>query len=51
MVYIKFGQPDKIDRSSNSLGQVIELWTYNGSNHKFRFIDKIGTGNFTLIEN
>jgi GWxTD domain-containing protein len=51
MVYIKFGQPDKIDRSSNSLGQVIELWTYNGSNHQFRFIDKIGTGNFTLIEN
>jgi len=51
MVYIKFGKPDKIDRTSNSQGQVIELWTYNGSQNKFTFIDKIGTGNFTLIEN
>lgn len=51
MVYIKFGKPDKIDRQSNSQGEVIEIWTYAASQRTFSFIDKIGTGNFTLIEN
>ena len=51
MVYIKFGEPDKIDRTSNSLGEVIEIWTYTKSQRQFTFIDKIGTGNFTLSEN
>jgi len=51
MVYIKFGKPDKIDRTSNSLGEVLEMWTYSNTQRKFTFIDKIGTGNFTLIEN
>jgi GWxTD domain-containing protein len=50
-VYIKFGKPDKIDRESNSLGEVIEIWTYEASQRTFSFIDKIGTGNFSLIEN
>lgn len=51
MVYIKFGEPDKIDRTSNSQGEVIEIWTYTKSQRQFTFIDKIGTGNFTLSEN
>jgi GWxTD domain-containing protein len=51
MVYIKFGNPDKIERTSTSLGQVIEVWTYSNSQRKFSFIDKTGTGNFTLTEN
>jgi GWxTD domain-containing protein len=51
MVYIRYGQPDNIDRTSTSQGEVIEIWTYSNSQRKFTFIDKIGTGNFTLTEN
>jgi GWxTD domain-containing protein len=51
MVYIKFGNADKIERTSTSQGQVIEVWTYSKSQRTFSFIDKTGTGNFTLTEN
>jgi len=51
MVYIKFGKPDKIDRTSNPQGQVMELWIYSKPERKFTFVDKKGTGNFSLIEN
>lgn len=50
MVYIKFGNADKIERTSTSQGQVIEVWTYSKSQRSFSFIDKTGTGNFTLTE-
>jgi GWxTD domain-containing protein len=51
MVYIKFGNPDNIERTSTSQGQVIEVWTYLKPLRSFSFIDKTGTGNFTLTEN
>ena len=51
MVYIRFGEPDTINRTSNSQGEVIEIWIYSNTQRKFTFIDKIGTGNFTLTEN
>jgi GWxTD domain-containing protein len=50
MIYIRFGKPDKIMRSSNPEGQIIEIWTYLNPEKKFSFVDKKGTGNFTLIE-
>lgn len=50
-VYIKFGKPDKIERTSNEQGQVIEIWFYSSPQRKFSFIDKKGTGNFILTEN
>jgi GWxTD domain-containing protein len=50
MIYIRFGKPDKIVRSSNPEGQIIEIWTYLNPERKFSFVDKKGTGNFTLIE-
>lgn len=50
MIYIKFGKPEKLERLSNPEGQIIETWTYLNSGRKFSFIDKKGTGNFTLIE-
>jgi GWxTD domain-containing protein len=50
IIYIKFGKPDKIIRSSNPEGQIIEIWTYLNPERKFSFVDKKGTGNFTLIE-
>jgi GWxTD domain-containing protein len=48
-IYIKHGKPDKIERSSDSHGYVVETWIYNKLNQKFLFVDKQGTGNFILI--
>lgn len=50
MIYIKFGNPEKIERISNPEGLIIETWTYLNPERKFSFVDKKGTGNFTLIE-
>lgn len=50
MIYIKFGKAEKIERLSNPEGQIIETWTYLKPERKFSFVDKKGTGNFTLIE-
>ncbi|MEE9449820.1 MAG: GWxTD domain-containing protein, partial [Ignavibacteriaceae bacterium] len=49
-VYIRFGNPDKIERTSNEQGNVVETWTYLKQDMKFVFVDKKGTGRFTLIE-
>jgi GWxTD domain-containing protein len=51
IVYIRFGKPDKIERSSNPQGQVMEIWTYSNPERKFTFVDKKGIGNFSLTEN
>jgi GWxTD domain-containing protein len=51
VVYIKFGKPEKIERTSNPQGQMIEIWTYSNPERQFSFIDQKGTGNFTLTEN
>ena len=50
MIYIRFGKPDEIVRSSNPEGQIVEIWTYLNPERKFSFVDKKGTGNFTLLE-
>ena len=49
-VYVRFGKPDDIERNSNSDGNIIEKWTYKNPERVFVFIDKRGTGNFTLVE-
>ncbi len=51
VIYIKFGKPDKIERTSNPQGQMIEIWNYSNPERNFSFTDKKGTGNFTLTEN
>ena len=48
-IYIRYGQPDSIERSSNDLGYVVETWIYSSPRHKFVFVDQQGTGNFILI--
>jgi GWxTD domain-containing protein len=48
-VYIRYGKPDAIERSSNDLGYVVETWIYSSPNQKFVFVDQQGTGNFILI--
>jgi GWxTD domain-containing protein len=50
MIYIRFGKPDEVERSSNTQGQVVETWIYKNPERKFVFVDKRGIGNFTLIE-
>ncbi|GMR24954.1 MAG: hypothetical protein BMS9Abin39_0227 [Ignavibacteria bacterium] len=49
-IYIKFGDPYKIERSSTDLGYIMETWNYNNPKQTFIFIDKQGTGNFVLIK-
>ncbi|NNJ51913.1 MAG: GWxTD domain-containing protein [Ignavibacteriaceae bacterium] len=51
MIYIRFGKPEDVERSSNNQGQVVETWTYKNPERKFVFVDKRGIGNFTLIDN
>ncbi len=48
-VYIKFGKPIDVNRSSDDHGNIIETWTYNNPQRKFVFVDKKGTGDFSLI--
>jgi len=49
-VYIRYGKPDNIERSSNEFGYVVETWFYSNPKQKFVFVDKQGTGNFILME-
>lgn len=47
-VYIQYGKPKDINRTSDNLGKVVEIWTYERPNLTFYFIDEKGTGEFTL---
>ena len=46
-IYIQFGKPKRIERSSNNEGKVVETWYYD-QQKRFIFIDKQGTGEFPL---
>lgn len=46
--YIKYGEPDKIERDSNNDDHVVESWYYNNPKRTFIFIDIDGTGKFNL---
>lgn len=48
-VYIRFGKPIAVNRTSDTYGNIIETWTYNNPQRKFVFVDKKGTGDFSLI--
>ena len=48
-IYIKFGKPVEVNRTSDNYGNIIETWTYNNPQRKFVFVDKKGTGDFSLI--
>jgi len=47
-VFIKYGKPDKTERSSNLQGKVVETWIYDKLHRKFVFVDEDGTGEFSL---
>ena len=47
-VFLKYGKPDKTERSSNLQGKVVETWIYDKLHRKFVFVDEDGTGEFSL---
>lgn len=49
-VFVKYGKPDKIIRSSNEDGEVVEKWYYLNKDISFTFVDDRGTGDFRRIE-
>ena len=49
-IYIKFGKPAKIERSSDDNGKIVELWIYTKKQLSFKFVDKNGTGEFPLAK-
>jgi len=49
-IYIKFGMPAKIERSSDDYGKIVELWIYTKEKLSFKFVDKNGTGEFPLAK-
>jgi len=49
-IFIKFGKPSFIERSSDDYGRVVERWVYKKEKLNFIFIDKNGTGEFPLVK-
>jgi GWxTD domain-containing protein len=49
-IFIKFGKPSFIERSSDDYGRVVERWVYRKEKLNFIFIDKNGTGEFPLAK-
>ena len=48
-IYIKYGEPDDIERSYSDQGQILEIWKYRKFNKEFVFSDVSGLGNYSLI--
>lgn len=49
-IFIKFGKPSYIERSSDEYGHMVERWVYKKERLNFIFIDKTGTGDFPLVK-
>ncbi len=49
-IYIKYGKPKDIERSSNQYGKVEEKWIYDNPSRTFIFVDNEGAGDYTLIK-
>lgn len=49
-VYLKFGEPDKIEREYSAGNEILEIWTYEKISKEFVFSDKTGLGNFLLVK-
>lgn len=50
-IYVKYGNPESIERFTDEYGRMMEIWVYSNPASKFMFIDKKGNGNFTIITN
>ena len=49
-IYIIYGMPKKIERTSNKYGRMVERWIYEKPDRIFEFVEKDGTGNYTLLK-
>ncbi len=47
-VFILYGKPFDMERTSNQFGKIIETWIYKNPERKFVFIDETGTGEYQL---
>ncbi|MEN8192956.1 MAG: GWxTD domain-containing protein [Bacteroidota bacterium] len=48
--YVKFGEPDSIERTYNEQYNIIEIWEYKSLKKKIIFSDETGTGNFIRVK-
>lgn len=48
-IYVQYGNPETVDRFTDEYGRMLEQWKYINPARTFTFIDKKGTGNFTLL--
>lgn len=48
-IYVQFGNPESMERFTDEYGRMLEQWKYLNPVRIFTFIDKKGTGNFTLL--
>ncbi len=48
-IFVRYGKPESMERFTDEFGRMIEQWKYSNPYLIFNFIDKKGTGNFTLM--
>ena len=49
-IYIIYGKPEEVERTSNQYGRMVERWVYENPERIFDFVEKDGTGNYTLLK-
>jgi GWxTD domain-containing protein len=49
-IFVKFGQPSNIERTSSGDNKIVEIWSYINPKVKYYFIDKKGVGDFELMK-
>jgi len=50
IIYIKYGDPDSIEREYNENYDIVEIWEYKSVGKKIYFSDITGTGDFKRIK-
>lgn len=48
-IFIKYGQPSKVDRFYTEKNEIAEVWKYQSPNMEFIFVDASGLGNYKLV--
>lgn len=46
--YLRFGKPDRTERTVSHQGRITEIWYYDKIGREFFFVDVRGTGNFQI---
>jgi len=49
-IFIQFGQPSNIERTTSENGRNMEIWFYKERNRSYYFIDKIGNGSYQMVK-